>query len=86
MILIKDNVERIVDTKEKAEHLRKLGYNTLRIETYEVPEVASPSRPAKPEKPIKSMTVKELRALAKKRGIEGASALLKSELIELLEE
>lgn len=82
MILIKDNVERVVDSKEKAEALKKKGYVVLGPFDSDNFKAAE----AKAEKAIESMTVKELRALAKKSGIAGASALTKAELIELLGE
>ncbi len=56
------------DSKEKVKKLAE-------VEETEVSEL---------EKPLDKMKVDELRALAEKRGIEGANSFTKAELIEVL--
>lgn len=57
------------DSKEKVKKLAEVEEET------EVSEL---------EKPLDKMKVDELRALAEKRGIEGANSFTKAELIEVL--
>lgn len=57
------------DSKEKVKKLAEVEEET---EVFEL------------EKPLDKMKVDELRALAEKRGIEGANSFTKAELIEVL--
>ena len=77
MRLIRDNVERIAATKEQEALLIRQGFRP----------VGSPE--AEPEKTCEAetgLTVKELRALAKKKGVKGASSLTRDELLAALKE
>lgn len=77
--LMKDNVERIVENAEQARRLERQGFICLEGQT--ITETVK-NRKAVSE----SMTVSDLRALAKAQGIEGAASLNKKELLELLKE
>lgn len=76
MILIRENVERHTEDPREAKRLISMGYTIINGEI--PPETA--------DKAESEMTVKELRELAKKHGISGASSLNKAELIEVLKE
>lgn len=80
MLLKRNNVERVVDSPEKAESMIKEGYTA--VEAKVLPEKGNPEE----EKPIDSMNVTELKALAKKKGLEGYSSLSRDELAEVLKE
>lgn len=82
MRLIRDNVERIAETKEQEALLIRQGFRPLSEEAAEDAELdaAAPVAEVAAE-----MTVKELRALAKSKGIKGASSLTKEELLAALE-
>ena len=73
--LIKDNVERIVFSEAAACKLEIKGFERLNSSAIE----------RKTEKPVTKMTVKELRILAKERGIAEGDVLKKDELIQILE-
>lgn len=75
--LVMNNVERVVMTEEQAEKLECKGFK--RVDSVKKGE-PSPKK----EKPLSDMTVKELRAYAKEKGIEVVSSLGKAELIEIL--
>lgn len=75
MILIKGNVEREAHDLLVIDKLKEAGYTPL--EGTEAPEDTK-----LPE--LEDLSVKELQTLAKGKGIQGASNLKKSELIELL--
>lgn len=75
--LVRNNVERVVMTEEQAEELKSRGFKRM-----DSVEDGKPS--PKEEKSLSEMTVKELRAYAKEKGIEVVSSLGKKELIEIL--
>lgn len=78
MRLIRGNVERVAETQEQIDRLKREGYK----------ELSSGLKPK--EDPVgktpEEMTVAELRALAKEHGIEGASGLNKEELLAVVKE
>lgn len=79
--MIRDNVERIVATEEQAAKLKKEGFKELpgKIEVNDEAEPAGP-------RTLETMTVPELKELAKEKGLEGYSSLTKAELLELLKD
>ena len=87
MRLIKGNVERIVKDDVKASKLIADGFKELGESKESEPEKQSGSEnPLEPEKSLEDMTVPELKALAKEKGIEGASSLGKEDLLAVLKE
>lgn len=78
MRLIRGNVEREVTDTAVAEKLIKDGFKQIEEGTVE----AVPSE--NKEKNLEEMTAKELKALAKEKGLSGVSSLAKKELIEIL--
>ncbi len=79
MRLIKGNVERIAKSETQVERLKAAGFKTLG-------DTTKLSSPGKQGKQFDEMTVSELRAYAKERGLEGCSSLTKDELLSLLKE
>lgn len=77
MRLIKDNVERVADGAQ-ADKLKALGFNEIGSA---VAEEAGPE-----DKSHDKMSATELKALAKEKGIEGASSLTKAELLAVLKD
>lgn len=79
MRLIRDNVEREVDSAEKAAELMRKGFRELG---------AAPGAPGSPDKPKlnKGMSLAELRALAEEKGVDGYASLNKGELLAVLKE
>ena len=76
MRLIKDNVERVADGAQ-ADKLKALGFK----------EIGNTAEEAGPEdKSHDKMSATELKALAKEKGIEGASSLTKAELLAVLKD
>lgn len=75
IVLIRGNVERVATNEPQAKKLESAGFHRRTIEEAE-PIV---------EKAFIDMTVEELKAEAKKRGIEGCSALKKEDLLQILE-
>lgn len=79
MRLIRDNVEREVDSAEKAAELMKKGFRELG---------AAPGMPNPSDKPKlnKGMSLAELRTLAEEKGLDGYESLNKGELLAVLKE
>ena len=100
MILIKGNVEKIVENEEAAAKLTAKGFRLLRAEVRKAPDVAVPVntgttfktgtagfREDPPDKnPLGEMPVSKLRTLARAKGFSGVNAMTKAELVVLLEE
>lgn len=81
MRLKKGNVERIAESELQAQRLMSDGY--VKIDS---PAGQEESAGGRPDKPLEEMTVDQLRALAKERGIGGYYSLAKQDLLELLKE
>ena len=75
MILQRENVQRISDDPMEIAELKSQGYVEHLTKKVE-------SRPA--EVDLDSMSYKELKKLAKAKGIQGAASLKKAELIDVL--
>lgn len=87
MRLIKGNVERIVKDDVIASKLIADGFKELgEVREVEPEKQAEPENIPEPEKNLEDMTVPELKALAKEKGIEGASSLGKEDLLAVLKE
>ncbi len=78
MRLIRGNVERVTESPQEQQRLIKEGYKL--IDEEKEPE-ASPQ-----VEELTELTVKQLRQKAEERGIAGAEALSKAELLEVMEE
>lgn len=76
MRLIKDNVERIASAPAQIARYKADGYRPLDGETDTVNTELSTN--------IDDMDIKELKALAKEKGLEGYSGLNKTELLAVL--
>lgn len=74
IVLIKGNVERIVTSESRAKKLESEGFHRHTAEIEQIPVKA-----------FADMTVEELKAEVKKRGIKGSSALKKEDLLQILE-
>ncbi|MCI9359256.1 MAG: transcription termination factor Rho [Lachnospiraceae bacterium] len=81
MRLKKGNVERIAESELQAQRLMSDGY--VKIDSPAGQEEAAGGRP---DKPLEEMTVDQLRAIAKEKGIGGYYSLAKQDLLELLRE
>ena len=101
MILIRDNIEKTVDTEEAAMKLIAKGFRKLQVPAGGAPVKDTgdvkdgfktgsagfrDSAEAPGPKDFHSMKVQELRTLARAKGVSGTGAMTKAELIELLEE
>ena len=87
MRLIKGNVERIAKNDVIASKLIADGFRELgEVREVEPEKQAEPEKLPEPEKNLEEMTVPELKALAKEKGIEGASSLGKEDLLAVLKE
>lgn len=87
MRFIKGNVERIVKDDLIASKLIADGFKELgEVKEVEPHVQEEPEIPPEPEKNLEDMTVPELKALAKEKGIEGASSLGKEDLLAVLKE
>lgn len=81
MRVIKDNVERDVDAS-KCEQLLKDGYKL--VETSGDSEKESSEAAESVSRDFDSMSLAELRTVAKERGLSGYSSLSKDELLNVL--
>ena len=81
MRYIRGNVERVAATKEQAARLEKSGFKLVKM-VEEKTEADAEQKTVS----LEEMTVPELKALAKKKGIEGASSLNKAELLDILKD
>ena len=89
MRLIRGNVERVTESPQEQQRLIKDGYKpvdedkktTTLQQAEELTELT-----VKQAEELTELTVKQLRQKAKERGIEGAEALSKAELLEVMEE
>lgn len=77
MVIIKDNVERIIDEKYYPLY-EKQGYIPLGRNV-------SVKQGDAGHKPLKKMSVAELKAIAQEKGIENTESLTKTELLKALE-
>ena len=73
-VLIRGNVERIVETEYEKQRLEAMGFKPLADSNDE--EAMS----------LDKMNVNDLRAIAKEKGIEGVDKMKKDELLMALEE
>lgn len=78
MRLIKDNVERSAESETRIAKLKADGFKELGTSETE-------REPGK-QSSIQEMKLDELKALAKKKGVEGAASLTKDELRAILKE
>lgn len=79
MRFIKDNVERVTESEAMAAKLKALGFKPLGSETLTQEQ-------GEGNTDIERMTVPELKALAKEKGIEGTASLNKGELLAVLKD
>ncbi|MDT4377089.1 Rho termination factor N-terminal domain-containing protein [Blautia coccoides] len=79
MRFIKDNIERVTESEAMAAKLKALGFKLLDSD-------ALTQEPEEGNTDIEKMTVPELKALAKERGIEGTASLNKGELLAVLKD
>jgi hypothetical protein len=80
MKLIRNNVERVVEDDAVAKKLQAEGYKLL--DDLKEPDTLQDSEMS--INTLESMTVEELKAFAKEKGIKGCSGLPKSDLLEIL--
>lgn len=76
--LIKGNVERLAVTEEQAKKLEVKGFKRAAENQAKKFEMAV-------DKPLEEMTVKELRTLAKEKGIDVPTSLGKEDLVKILD-
>lgn len=81
MRLIKGNIERIAVDEVKISKLKADGFKELNVSAK-----AAPEPPAEQPKNLEEMTIPELKALAKEKGIDGANSLNKEDLLSALKE
>lgn len=81
MIYRKENVEKIAEDKATAARLEKQGYVCISG----APRKAGQETPPARKSDLTTLTVQELRNMAKARGIKGASALSKKDLLQVLQ-
>lgn len=78
--LIKDNVERVVSSEEDANRLIAKGFKRMKAIEQSAPEEKKEESKAD----LNGLSVKELRELAKKKGIDAAASLNKEDLLKIL--
>lgn len=78
--LIKDNVERVVSSEEDVNRLIAKGFKRMEV----IKQGAPDRKKEEPKADLNSLTVKELREMAKEKGIDAASALNKEDLLKVL--
>lgn len=78
--LINGNIERVAASEGAAVRLEARGYKRV------IEESAVKTGKAVDEQAPDKMNVKDLRKLAKEKGITGASALTRAELLEILKD
>lgn len=79
MIMKRDNVERIAGTEAAIHKLMGQGFKPIG-------GTVNKEKVDKVDKPLEDMTVTELKALAKEKGLEGISALNKEDLLAVLKD
>lgn len=82
MRLIKDNVERVSDNEATISRLIALGFKVVS----DIGDGIISETEDDDNKDIDKMTVPELKAMAKEKGIEGAASLTKTELLAVLKD
>lgn len=78
MRLIRNNVERIAEGEAQIRKLKAAGFQSM--------EPAEDKLEEEPKPELDKMKADELKALAKEKGIEGASSLTKEELLTVLKD
>lgn len=87
MRLVKGNVERIVEDQVKVDRFKADGFKELEAAgKVNVEAITEPETTVESEKNLEDMTVSELKALAKEKGIDGTSSLAKEDLLAVLKE
>lgn len=87
MRLVKGNVERIVEDQVKVDRFKADGFKELEAAgKVNVEAITEPETTVEAEKNLEDMTVSELKALAKEKGIDGTSSLAKEDLLAVLKE
>lgn len=80
MRLIRKNVERIAENEAVIRKLKEEGYQEVGMAAAEDP------KGSEEEKAVEAMSTSQLKAIAKKQGIEGANSLSREELLEALKD
>lgn len=78
MVIIKDNVERIISENDFPLY-KKQGFIALHEKAKDTENHDSMG-----QKPLKQMTVAELKVIAEEKGIENIESLTKAELLKVL--
>ena len=87
MRLVKGNVERIVEDQVKANRLKTDGFKELEaVDAVQSDALPGSETPTEAENNLDDMTVPELKALAKEKGIDGFSSLNREDLLSVLKD